>query len=364
MAGGGARRDGVRRPGASARGARVGWPAAGNPAAAERDAPLSRPVEGTAVVGRRAALLAPLAAPALAARARGGEALELFAPSRPFLRPLGGLVLDTGEWGFGGLSGAHLAPDLTLTAVGDRGSWLEIRLDLRADGRALDGYRLLRHGRLRDGAGNPLGRGRNADAESLARLPDGSWLVGFERWHRIRRYRATLDGPALPVEAPPGIEAAPVNAGLEALAVLADGSVLALAEGLAGEGANTTAAWLGRVRADGRAEWRRADYRPAPGLLPTDAAGLPGGGALVLERRFSLFGGFECRLAHVPRFDGPVWEGATWLDLPPDAPAENWEAVGVARVGGRTLVALLSDDNESAWQRSLLALFEVATPAR
>ncbi len=103
------------------------------------------------------------------------------------------------------------------------------------------------------------------------------------------------------------------------------------------------------------------DYRPAPGLSPTDAAAF-GGGALVLERRFSLLGGFECRLAHLARLEGPVLEGETWLELPPDGPAENWEAVAVAHHGGRWLLALLSDDNESVFQRSLLLLFEILTP--
>lgn len=299
---------------------------------------------------RRGLLLAaPTLLPGCAALARG--ALDLPAPARRFLRPLGGLALDTAEWGFGGLSGAHLADDLTLTAISDQGHWLELRLRLGPEGR-LSGHRLLRHGPLRDGAGHPLPRGRSTDAEALLRLPDGSWLVAFERWHRIRRYR-TLDGPALPFDTPPGIEAAPANGGLEALARLDDGRLLALAELLPGEAPGTTAAWIG-----GAEPWRRVDYRPAPGLSPTDAAGF-GAGALVLERRFSLLGGFACRLAHLARLEGAVLEGETWLELPPDGPAENWEALALARHGGRGLLALLSDDNGSVFQRSLLLLFEI-----
>jgi hypothetical protein len=38
-------------------------------------------------------------------------------------------------------------------------------------------------------------------------------------------------------------------------------------------------------------------------------------------------------------------------------PSENWEAVAVTRFGDQTLVALISDDNESILQRSLLLLF-------
>jgi hypothetical protein len=73
---------------------------------------------------------------------------------------------------------------LTLTLISDRGHWAEARLVL--DGLTPIGLHPLRHGALRDEAGSPLPRGFNADAEALARLPDGTWLVAFERRHRIR----------------------------------------------------------------------------------------------------------------------------------------------------------------------------------
>jgi hypothetical protein len=56
--------------------------------------------------------------------------------------------------------------------------------------------------------------------------------------------------------------------------------------------------------------------------------------------------------------EGAVLRGEPILVLD-DAPlpAENWEAVAVTRFGDQTLVALISDDNESILQRSLLLLF-------
>ncbi len=304
----------------------------------------------------RRALLAGLALLPGCAQA---SAPVLVAPARPFLEPLGALALDTAGWGFGGLSALHLAPDLTLTAISDLGRWWRAPLLLR-EGR-LTGIGAVQHGPLRDAAGQPLRRGPPGDAESLARLPDGDWLVGFERRHRIQRFR-DLAGPGLAFDAPPGIEAAPANGGLEGLALLADGRLLALAEALPGfAGPESRAAWLGTM-AGGRVTWRRTSYLPAPGLEPTDAAGLPDGGALVLERRFSIFGGFTGRLAHVPaaalRGAAPL-AGETWLDLPPDAPAENWEGVAVARHGGRNLVVLVSDDNQSPFQQTLLLLYAI-----
>ena len=304
----------------------------------------------------RRGFLAGLAALPGCAAAQTSTPLPLAAPRRPFLQPLGGLVLNTPEWGFGGFSGLHLAPDLTVTAISDLAHWWRAPLLLR-EGR-LAGLGEIRHGALRDALGNPLRRGTPGDAESLARLPNGDWLVGFERRHRILRYR-DLNGPGQPFDAPAELLSAPGNGGLEGLTLLADGRLLALAEQLPGAAPESRSAWLGTLRG-ASVTWRATSYIPAPGLEPTDAAALPDGGALVLERRFTLFGGFSARLARISaatlRGDAPL-TAETWLDLPPDAPAENWEGVAVTRHAGRTLVALVSDDNQSPLQQSLLLLY-------
>ena len=294
-----------------------------------------------------------------AASAKAQNAAQPFAlPDLPGpLRPLGGLVLAPDLLGGGGFSGVHLAPDLTLTLISDRGHWAEARLLL--DGLTPIGLHPLRHGPLRDEAGKPIPRGFAADAEALARLPDGTWLVAFERRHRIRAYRH-LDGPGTYVAAPPGLENAPPNGGLESLAVLPDGRLFAIAETFTPpDRPELRHAWLG---VPGR--WTPLYWQPAPGFHPTDGAILPDGRALVLERRFSLLGGFAARLALTApdalrsAREGAVLHGETILMLD-DAPlpSENWEAVAVTRFGDQTLVALISDDNESILQRSLLLLF-------
>jgi hypothetical protein len=308
-------------------------------------------------VSRRAFLAALGATSATSAKAQ--HAAQPFAlPDLPGpLRPLGGLVLAPDMLGGGGFSGVHLAPDLTLTLISDRGHWAEARLLL--DGLTPIGLQPLRHGPLRDEAGKPIPRGFAADAEALARRPDGTWLVAFERRHRIRAYRR-LDGPGAYVAAPPGLEAAPPNGGLESLAVLQDGRLFAIAEIFTPpDRPELRHAWLG---APGR--WTPLYWQPAPGFHPTDAAILPDGRALVLERRFSLLGGFSARLVMTAHDalrsarEGAVLRGETILllnDAP--LPSENWEAVAVTRLGDQTLVALISDDNESVLQRSLLLLF-------
>src|SRR3546814_5012601 len=71
---------------------------------------------------------------------------------------------------------------------------------------------------------------RRQDAEALARLPDGSLLVAFEREHRLRRFPADLGGRAEVFDAPPGLAEADINAGIEAMVTLADGRLLARSE--------------------------------------------------------------------------------------------------------------------------------------
>jgi hypothetical protein len=276
------------------------------------------------------------------------------------LRPLGGMEIDRGALGFGGLSALHIAPDLTVTAISDLARFAEFSLVLDAQLRPFR-LTLRRTGRLRDGGGVPLSRGHTGDAEGLARLPDGSWLVSYERWHRIRRHE-DLDAPGTYVEAPPGIDRAPANNGLESLAVLADGRWLALAEELAlPEAPGLTAGWLG-----GPGAWIPIGWRPAPGMSPVDAAPLPDGGALVLERGFSLFGGFFGRLTRISAAilaaarPGSVLEGEEILRFDPPLPVDNYEGVSVVRHQGRLLVGLISDDNENRLQRTLLLLFDLA----
>lgn len=269
-------------------------------------------------------------------------------------------MLDTGEWGFGGFSGLHLAPDLTVTAISDVGHWWRAPLLMR-DGQ-LAGVGTIRHGPLRDAAGVALPGSPLGDAECLARLANGDWLVGFERRHRILRYR-DLAGPGVPFDTPPGLTGSPNNGGLEALTLLRDGRLLAISEALPGPaGPTSRMAWFGS-HAGARTRWTPTSYIPVAGMDPTDAAALPDGGALVLERSFSLFRGFKARLARIApeglQPNAPLM-AETWLDLPSDAAAENWEGVAVTRHGGQVLVALMSDDNQSRLQQSLLLLYAMA----
>lgn len=211
----------------------------------------------------------------------------------------------------------------------------------------------------------PLERGRadskrNADAEEITALPDGSWLVAFEREHRILRYPPGLGrGDVTPVvlPTPPGLEDAPGNGGVEAVTVFPDGSILAIQEDGEGDRHN---AWIGAPPVRTARDWQRLTYRARDGFRPTGAAALPNGDALVLERDVSLLGGWAARIVRVPAVSlvaGAVVEGEELARLQRPLLSDNFE--GVATAAGRhgeTLIYLVSDDNFSFLQQTLFVL--------
>ena len=271
----------------------------------------------------------------------------------------GGLRLSAGDPRFGGWSDLRVAADGgAFTAVSDRGAWLEARLDYdsRHHLRSLGAARI---GSLIDTAGRPL-RGFMADAEGLARLPGGGFIVAFERRHRFWRYPAaeppfSVAPQALP--APAELARLRANGGIEAFTRLSGGALLALAED-SGEG-GTHAGWIG----DGRT-WEWLSYQAEEGFSPTALAESPGGEVLVLERRFSLLGGWSARVVRLARGDiraGAVLRGAEIARISSPLTRDNFEGLGTARgPRGETLIYLLSDDNFSALQSTLLLMFELA----
>jgi hypothetical protein len=275
------------------------------------------------------------------------------------LRFAGAVELRAADPRFGGLSGLLVSDDLALLGVTDTALWVRARLVVERD--RLVGIAAPELLPIRGGAGQPLPRGRLGDAEALTRAPDGRLLVAFERWHRIRAF-AGPEAPGLFFPAPPGSETLPGNEGLETLTALADGRLLAIEEGL--ENGVPRRAWLGGERG-----WMPLAYAHEPGWRPTDAGGLPDGGALVLERRFGALFGFAGRIMHIPAAAlrqaaaGTTLAAREIARLAPPLLADNFEALAIARrPDGSLWVFVASDDNFNSLQRTLLLAF-VLDPA-
>jgi hypothetical protein len=282
----------------------------------------------------------------------------------------GGIAMTANSPHFGGWSDLHVTADgRSLTSISDEGAWLTATIDYDAKGNlaGLSGGRI---GQLHGLDGKPIATKAEADAEGAARLPDGSWLVSFERRHRLWRYRTLTDTP-MPVEGPAEISRQPANGGIEALTALPDGRVIAISEEY-GERPGTAMGWIGTPISDGASGgipggaylWRSFDYATIPDFRPTAITLLPDGSFATLERAFDMVRGVRCR---VMRFDaaqlapnGTV-RAEELARLASPYAVDNLEGMAATQgARGETLLWLMSDDNFNPLQRNILLLFELA----
>ncbi|MFC4170849.1 esterase-like activity of phytase family protein [Microvirga sp. GCM10011540] len=163
-----------------------------------------------------------------------------------------------------------------------------------------------------------------------------------------------------PVPVPEELKDLPGNRGLEAIGIAPprsplSGAIVAVAERAArGDEAPTRGFILTGPRQGAFEVVRSNGYEIA------DLAFLPDGDMLLLDRRFSLLGAFSIRLRRVARdairpgalVDGPViFESDASLQI------DNMEGLSVHREGGETILTLISDDNFSPFQRTILLEF-------
>ncbi len=282
------------------------------------------------------------------------------------LRWRGGLVLTAKDRRFGGWSDIWIAPDgLGLHSVSDEGSWLVAGLRYDKDGR-LSGVAPGLIGSLRGENGEFLVSKIETDAEGLARLPDGGWLVSFERDHRVMQYPPgeERDGQGLAgrprrLSTPPEFRRQPVNGGVEAIVVLPDRRTLLISEEMS-EKPGTVVGWI----VDADATWRKFHYQTRDeDHRPVSVAVLPDGNLVLLERAFDPMRGVRVavkriRLADI-RPDAVVrGEELAWLRQP--LAVDNLESIAAARgPRGETLLWLMSDNNFNPLQRTILLHFEL-----
>jgi hypothetical protein len=101
--------------------------------------------------------------------------------------------------------------------------------------------------------------------------------------------------------------------------------------------------------------------KPIEGFDITDAAALPDGGIVILERRFRYSEGVKMRIRRVSAAElkpGAVIKGEVLLEATDSLNIDNMEAIGVhRRASGETIITLMSDDNFSPLQRTLIMQF-------
>ena len=281
----------------------------------------------------------------------------------------GGLVLRSSYRNFGGISAIRVAADgARFIALSDKGWWLRGRIVY--EGARPSAIADAEMAPILGADGRPLADRGWYDTESIA--DDGGTLyVGIERVHQILRFNYGKDGLLArgePIAVPPGMRSLPGNKGLEALVfvpkgagdkVLA-GTLIAISErGL--DNAGNIIGFLVGGRSPGTFTVKRS-----AAFDVSDAALLPGGDLLLLERKFSWTSGLSVRLRRITLAGikpGALVDGAILFEADLGYEIDNMEGLCVHRsTSGETVLTLISDDNFSIIQRTLLLQFTLIEP--
>ena len=268
-------------------------------------------------------------------------------PPKGRLTFLAGVRLWSEAKGFGGWSALSINGK-KLIALSDKGRWLSTVFD--SESLVFSNSTMKR---LKGLDGKSLKKKDFADAESIALTPDGHFLISFERQHRVWRYQDLRSSPTV-IATPSDLSGLAANKGIEAMTLLTDGRLLLLSEG---EG-ETTKGWVGRPGA-----WQAFNYRLTEGYKPTGAATLPSGKLLILERHYAPISGASIRIRELDpkQLDGRKGVEAPLVgDLSSPIPLDNFEGISSSEgKSGETLVFLISDDNFSLLQKTLLLKFQL-----
>lgn len=275
-------------------------------------------------------------------------------------RLAGALALSSRDADFGGLSGLAALPGGRLAAVTDRGGWLVLRPVLAAG--QLVGVADASIGSLAAAGTAAAGAEKyEMDAEAVAITPAGNLLISFEQQHRIGQYEGVPPRRLMGTSWHSQAMHWQSNGGGEALALWPDGAVLWLPEW-------PEAGVHHAVFSAAGARSRSVRVRGLSGFAITDAAVLDGNRVLLLHRRYT---GVETAAA-LSVIDagglraGGVTAGAMMTarlllrwDRASAWPVDNMEGAALVRESGRLILYLVSDDNFSSTQRSLLLRLEL-----
>jgi hypothetical protein len=276
----------------------------------------------------------------------------------------GGLVLSSSFAEFGGLSAINVAPDgANFIAASDRGWWLRGRITY--SGTRPTGITAAEMAPMLGPDGRTLASRRWFDTEAMAR-DGGTIYVGIERVHRIVRFEFGKEGLAArarPIEVPAAFRTFPSNGSVEALAFVPrgsgplGGSLIAIAERGRDRNGDHLAFLIGGPRPGQFTIKRKNDYDVS------DATILPGGDLVIVERKFGWTTGLYIRLRRIPIAQispGALVDGPVLIEADLGHQIDNMEGIGVHRAGGDTVLTLISDNNFSGLQRTLLLQFSLA----
>ena len=272
-----------------------------------------------------------------------------------------GLVLTSLFPGFGGLSAIRLdAKGERFVSLSDKGSWFTGRIVY--SGREMTGLDDVEAAPMLAEDGRPITARGWFDSESLAF--DGQVAyVGLERVNQVLRFDFAKDftrarGEVVPL--PPAAKKLPFNKGLEALVWVPKGlplagTLIAISErGLDPHG-NLIAFLVGGPTPGQFSVHRTENFDVSDAVL------LPSGDLLVLERKFSLFAGVGIRIRRIALKSiapGALVDGPSIFNADLSEEIDNMEGIDAhVTEAGDTVLTMISDDNFSLIQRTLLLQF-------
>lgn len=267
----------------------------------------------------------------------------------------GGLALTSPDGQrLGGLSDMVMDAKGALAAISDEGDLLQAKVLTGPDGQ-LSGLDQAQIAPLLGLDGKALPNKFEADAEGLAVWPNGDLIVSFEHDHRIWLYPAAGGAPQpLPM---PDI-AMPPNDGMEGLS-------LAPSQGLDAYwvGVEAGGIWLCRIKTDCKAY--PALPLPPQGYRLSGLREGPDGQLFILHHSWNPAQGSRIVLSVIAGPAGPAPKSVQTLSLAPPLSTDNFEGIAVTKAAdGALRIYLLSDDNFSKTQRTLLMAFDLPPSAR
>jgi hypothetical protein len=272
-----------------------------------------------------------------------------------------GLALTSRFPGFGGLSGLRLdAKGERFISFSDKGTWFTGRIVYQ--GRDMTGLDDVEAAPMLGSDGQPITARGWFDSESIAL--DGRFVyIGLERVNQVLRFDFSKGftrslGEVVPL--PPAARKLPFSKGLEALVFVPKGqplagTLIAMSErGLDVQG-NLIAFLVGGPR-PGQFSVRRTNSFDV-----SDAVLLPSGELLLLERKFSLLDDVGIRIRRIALASlapGAVIDGPSIFDADLGDEIDNMEGIDAhVTPEGDTVLTMVSDDNFSMIQRTLLLQF-------
>jgi hypothetical protein len=272
-----------------------------------------------------------------------------------------GLILTSRFRGFGGLSGWRLdAKGEQFISMSDKGTWFTGRIVYQ--GREMTGLADVEAAPILGADGRPITARGWFDTEAIAL--DGSLVyIGIERVNQILKFDFVKGGTRSRGEViavPPPMRKLPNNKGLESLVMVPKGlplagTLIAISErGLDSDG-DIIGFLIGGPTPGDFAVRRSNDFDISDAVL------LRSGDLLILERKFSLLTGVGIRIRRIALKSlvrGATVDGPSIFEADLGNEVDNMEGIDAhVTPEGDTVLTMISDDNFSMIQRTLLLQF-------